>query len=61
MMFSDVATQRTLTESADPTERENTPTTERALLDRAQAADVAAAHFLELLINATEWNISTRA
>ncbi|WP_231188317.1 SprT-like domain-containing protein [Haladaptatus sp. DYF46] len=62
--LSDV-TQRTLTECADgSTEREDdTPTTERALLDRAQAhaADVAAEHFPDLPIEAIGWDVSHRA
>ncbi|SIR88959.1 hypothetical protein SAMN05421858_4377 [Haladaptatus litoreus] len=64
LTFSDITDQRTLTECADaPTESDDTPTTERALFDRAQAhaADVAAAHFLSLLVDTIEWDISMRA
>jgi hypothetical protein len=54
--------QRTLTECADTTERDDTPTTDRALLDRAQAyaANVAAEHFLGLPIDAIAWGHRTR-
>jgi hypothetical protein len=55
--------QRTLTECAGaPTERDDTPTTERDLLDGAQAhaADVAAAHFPDLPVEAIEWEVSHR-
>ncbi|WP_227380624.1 SprT family zinc-dependent metalloprotease [Haladaptatus halobius] len=60
--LSDVAAQRTLTECADTTKRDNTPTTERALLDRtkAHAADVAAEHFPDLPIEAIAWEVSHR-
>jgi hypothetical protein len=65
MKFSDVAAQRTLTQCADaPTECEDdTLTTDRDLLDRAQAhaADVAAEHFPALPVDAIEWEISHRA
>ncbi|WP_227778044.1 hypothetical protein [Haladaptatus pallidirubidus] len=56
--------QRTLTEcAAGSTERDNAPTTERNLLDRAQAhsADVAAEHFPSLPAEAIEWEVSHRA
>jgi SprT-like protein len=62
--LSDVAAQRTLSESGDtPTEREDTPTTDRDLLDCAQqhAADVAAEHFPSLPVEAIKWVISTHA
>ncbi|WP_227380388.1 hypothetical protein [Haladaptatus halobius] len=63
--LSDVAAQRTLSESAaGSTERtDDTPMTERDLLDRAQAhtADVAAAHFPDLPVDAIEWDVSHRA
>ncbi len=56
--------QRTLTEcAASSTEcADDTPTTERNLLDRAQAhaADVAAAHFSDLPIDAIAWEVSQR-
>ncbi|WP_231188849.1 SprT-like domain-containing protein, partial [Haladaptatus sp. DYF46] len=54
--------QRTLTECANAAERADTLTTERGLLDRAQqhAADVAAAHFPNLPIEAVAWEISTQ-
>jgi hypothetical protein len=62
--LSDVVAQRTLSESGDtPTEREDTPTTDRDLLDRAQAhaADVAAEHFPSLSVDAIGWEVSHRA
>ncbi|WP_231188295.1 hypothetical protein [Haladaptatus sp. DYF46] len=62
--LADVAAQRTLTECADtPDEDGNQPTTERDLLDRAQAhaADVAAEHFPDLPIEAIAWDVSHRA
>ncbi|WP_227380425.1 hypothetical protein [Haladaptatus halobius] len=58
--LSDVA-QRTLTEcTAGSTERDDTPTIERDLLDRAQAhvADVAAEYFSNLLVEAIAWEVS---
>lgn len=60
--LSDVA-QRTLSECAETTDREDdTPTTERGLLDRAQvhAADVAAENFPDLPIEAIAWEVSQR-
>ncbi|WP_227380446.1 hypothetical protein [Haladaptatus halobius] len=62
--LSDVATQRTLTECADTTsDTDDTPTTERDLLDRGQAhaADVAAEHFPDLPVDTIEWDVSHRA
>ncbi|WP_458190960.1 SprT-like domain-containing protein [Haladaptatus sp. NG-WS-4] len=60
--FSEITDQRTLTECAVvSTERnDDTPTTERVLLDRAQAhaANVAAEHFPDLPIGAIEWEVS---
>jgi SprT-like protein len=55
-------TQRTLTECSETAERADTPTTERDLLDRAQAhaADVAAAHLPDLPVEAIEWEVSHR-
>ena len=46
--------QRTLTECAETTERADTPTTERALFDRAKAhaADVAAEYFPDQSVEA---------
>ncbi|GAA0253524.1 hypothetical protein ACFFQF_33890 [Haladaptatus pallidirubidus] len=43
-------------------DRDNTPTTERNLLDRAQehAADVAAEHFPDLPVEAIAWEVSHR-
>ena len=51
-----------LTECADTTEREDTPTLERDPIDRpkANAADVAAEHFPDLPIEAIAWEISHR-
>ncbi|WP_435158855.1 SprT-like domain-containing protein [Haladaptatus sp. DFWS20] len=60
--LSDVATQRTLTESAKPA-TDDTSETPTDLLDRAQqhATNVAAEHFPELPIRAIEWEVSHRA
>ncbi|WP_139136250.1 hypothetical protein [Haladaptatus sp. W1] len=55
--------QRTLTESAvGSTERNDTPMTERDLLDRSQqhAADVAAEYFPSRSVNAIPWDVSHR-
>jgi SprT-like protein len=45
--------------AASSAERDNTPTTERDLLDRAQqhAADVTAAHFPDLPVEAINWEV----
>ncbi|WP_266080773.1 hypothetical protein [Haladaptatus caseinilyticus] len=58
--LSDV-TQRTLSESANAV-TDDAPTTERGLFDRAQAhaADVAAAHFPNLPVEAIEWEVFHR-
>jgi SprT-like protein len=51
LTFSDIANQRTLTESTKA-ETDDTPETPAALLDRARqhATNVAAEHFPDLLV-----------
>ncbi|WP_435159829.1 SprT-like domain-containing protein [Haladaptatus sp. DFWS20] len=60
-MLSDGA-KRTLTECADTTERDDTPTPECDLLNRAKAhaADVAVEHFPDLPIDEIVWEVSHR-
>ncbi|SIR92055.1 hypothetical protein SAMN05421858_4532 [Haladaptatus litoreus] len=59
MAFSEIADQRTLTESVDaPTD--DTPETATVLLDRARqhATNVAAEHFPDLPVETIEWETS---